>query len=499
MAQEGVQIKYTSDDSDLVASQRRQIAAQDKVIGRLREQKKVQDESDASNRRLVGTLMTGAKAYLGMLAGGGGVLATQKMITAELQKQVDLQDKQSRAQTTQAQAEAQLRRNLVGMDEAQIRQITEQQIPEMARRTGVSQKDLTLASAQAVSQSGGNVNAAMRAVEIAAQFMPDQPGSLGLSSGALLAMGQATGTQDATVNLGLLSKIGQLSPIADAGMQARNIPKAVIGQLAHGSSAQGAGALFASLAFGAADVTGESSGTAAISLAEQMKGFGGLAGIDSTRGRIAALQRDPAMAQRFLAGASFEKKFSGVIEQLLTDPSSAVARAYSSNLTSIADADLGAVGRSAIQTVSAGRFASAEDLRRRMAVAVESNLTTDPNAGIAGVVANELPELIDSAGASGAMVKRYRKFEQKLTAGNPAGVLTSAINQLSQDIRLLVEGRTVVAGDAVGGFVSTQVGGGSPEEVRMAETLTQIRNLLEQQLQNMESPGEAGREAGLAQ
>jgi len=206
-------------------------------------------------------------------------------------------------------------------------------VTNIAREAKVDEKFVAQAMASALSASGGNIEAAKAAVRGAAEFLSDKPTEIAGYAGSLLDLAKVTGTSNAETNKGLLLLVGSLSRVVNPQQQAMNIPRSLIGQMAFGATPRGAAALFAALTTGSGDITGATSGTGAVSLAQQLEAF--LPDRKTLQERIAALQSSPELAQQFLAQASFEKTVLGPIRQLLTDPNSPIAKQFRENLARI--------------------------------------------------------------------------------------------------------------------------------------------------------------------
>lgn len=286
---------------------------------------------------------------LGTAIGGIGVSAAAvfKVIRDELAATQDRVDATVKRQISVGASRNVVIRNLPGASDALQRNVLLQN-QRLVGSTGVSEVDINLARAEALSASGGDVSGSRAAVDIAAQFLPDQPGQIGAFAGSLLDLSKVTGTRNARVNLGLLTSVGGLSRVVDPSAQAQNIPSALIGAKSFGTSTQTGAALFGALSEGSADITGATSGTGLVALAQQLQELGDeqfagkkfipeLAGTGSTLERIRLLQGNRDVARRFVANASFEKKVLGPITDLLLNRRSDTAKAFESKLSAIPD------------------------------------------------------------------------------------------------------------------------------------------------------------------
>lgn len=310
-----------------------------------------------------------------------------ELITEELRVQQEMIDKRTAAQMSVGESRNVLLRNLVGQDETTIRE-TLQSAARIATETGVSEVAINQALASAVSATSGNIPLSIDLVRDAAKFLSDRPSEIGEFAGTLGDLTRVTGTADARTSLGLLSRVGRLSRITSQALQARNIAPALVGTMAFGGDAPTSGALFAALTTGTGDVSGERTGTALISLAQQLdeaaqgkgvfaKDFkpGDIQG-DTLAERIRFLQQHRELAQRFVDRASFERKAVGAITQLLTDPASQIAREFAAGQSQFGDlAALRATGDEAIDIFRLNALQGVSERRRRIERAAESSLT----------------------------------------------------------------------------------------------------------------------------
>lgn len=313
-----------------------------------------------------------------------GIASAIGLINRQLQETLRLQEEAAQTQVTLASAQRDLVRNLPGRSAADVNR-TLTAAGTIARDTGVSEVIINQALASAVSASGGAIDPSIAAVRQSAMFLADKPDAIAEFAGALLDIGKVTGRpDDALVNQGLLTFVGAMSRVVDPGRMAKNIPRALIGASKFGATPQQAAALFAVQTVGAADITGEMSGTAVISLVQQMEEFFKGGGGDFGQ-RLAALHADPRLAQRFLKGASFERTSVGPIRELISDPNSPMARLFRENLATMPAelGDLGGVAGAHLAALQGGRFEPIAEFARLGAVTKESLESVSPGAAIA--------------------------------------------------------------------------------------------------------------------
>lgn len=362
-----------------------------------KEQQRLRDEYERTRQKIDDVGKQGEQTFsIDRLAkyalGFVSIHKAVQLITEELRVQQEMIDRRAATQVTVGESRNVLLRNLVGQDEATIRG-TLQSAAQIATDTGVSEVAINQALASAVSATGGNIPLAVDLVRDAAKFLADRPAEIGEFAGTLGDLTRVTNVADARTSLGLLSRVGQLSRITSPALQARNIAPALIGTMAFGGDAATSGALFAALTTGTGDVSGERTGTALISLAQQLdeaaRGAGTFAKTfqpgeiqgTSLAERIRFLQQQPELARRFVERASFERKAVGPIRQLLTEPDSQIARELAAAQQQFGDlAALRAVGDEALAVFAMNQLQPVSDRRRRIQRAMEQLQTRRPEA-----------------------------------------------------------------------------------------------------------------------
>jgi hypothetical protein len=183
-----------------------------------------------------GTLLGGLATKV--IAYGGSFLtihAAVRAITTELQAQQELIDKRVATQLTVGESRNVLLRNLIGREDAIP--AVQAAATSIAGETGLSEVPINLALAQAVSATGVNVPLSIDLVKMAAKFLKDRPQEIGGFAGTLGDLTRVTQSNDPLVQLGLLSKVGQLSRVVSPQLQAKNIAPALINTMPFGGSA----------------------------------------------------------------------------------------------------------------------------------------------------------------------------------------------------------------------------------------------------------------------
>lgn len=396
-----------------------------------------------------------AKSLLGnfaTVAGGitAGVAIGIKAITDELRAAQELANKAAATQISVAASRNVVIRNLPGASDTQINQVLRENA-ELAAKTGVSEKSINQARASALSASGGNVAASLKATEIAARFLSDRPDEIGDFAGSLLDLSKVTGVTDARVNLGLLSAVGGLSRITDQRQQATNIPAALIGAREFGFSTAEAASIFSAITTASGDITGAQSGTATIQLAKQLENYDGpngeLAGL-STGEKLRRLQRDSGepggLRDKFFQDASFEAKAYGPIRALLSNSNSEAAKAFEENLRAIPEVSgLGARGDQALAAFSVNPLERRARVQRGLATLEEEALIAADGGFLNDEEVESLRNILNSVtgGGAGVGISAARGLDRKLSIDEAIGLVQGKIPFLQIDQSLGVDNK----------------------------------------------------------
>ena len=392
--------------------------------------KKAKDAFDP--KKLIKPMVTG-------LVGTGGLLLAIRAVGAEFDKLKRTQESAATAQLTLSQARAQLAINLPGKTPGQVTAF-QQQLGQLATKTNVRQSVLTSGAASAVSAAAGDIPLALSAVGAAARILPLHPGQQIDLAGALVDLASLTGSKDIRVSAGVMQFIGGLGRVVKPLQQARNIPAAMKSLRTLGGTVTGAGALFATLTTLAADPLGESSRTASIQLASQLRDF--LPGDLTIRQRIKRVQSDPTLRENFLAGASFEARFKAPIEQLVT-PGTEAARLFKSNVAAFPKSNAGFIREfdATLARLAADPLAENAQIGRVFGAGAEQVRTTRARAGRASIVRQGLSDVLDATGRgaiSGRVGGVLFEIESGMGRRRPVAVAAGAI----EDRIAVLEGPT---------------------------------------------------------
>lgn len=458
--------------------------------------KDIEGNTGKASNKLSEAFGSGKAALLGAFATSAGAVAASiglviKTLIDEMRAAQELADKASATQLSVAASRNVVIRNLPGADDATIRQVLGENAG-LAAATGVSETAINQARASALSASGGNIEASRRATEIAARFLSDRPSEIGDFAGSLLDLSKVTGSTDARVNLGLLSTVGGLSRITGQREQATSIAPALIGAREFGFSTSESAALFSAITTASGDLTGRQSGTATIQLAKQLEAFNPeqLAGM-TTGQKLAALQSNRALADQFMADASFEAKSFGPIRSLLTNPQSYAARQYRSNLTALPGTQgLRAKGQRSLDAFSVNTLESVAAVDRAISSTLEQ-LELDAPATASTEQIRRIQQILQLSGSS-ATGARLRTSLQRYANGDSTIALDELASLVSPVIADLRDGSTrseFVSGGTFGGVTITKKVPATEGELKNAELLEQLLQELKRNTTATEQSG----------
>ena len=258
-------------------------------LGELLKEKAIDDETHARaiqrQKDLYNQATNSSKSYLSGLSSGtmqvlagltgigtviGGIMAVATQLRAEYQNLVSRQKTAADRQIDTAAAQRAAIGNLGQDPNMSVAQLNEQ-VAKISAETGVNQKDIFEAASSALSARGQlSAQDALDSVRLAALNAPDDVAGLKTMSGSLLDM-QKKGGGTTTANIGMFIAAKQAARVETNQAFSQNIIPAATGVQEFGDSPQQALALTAAITQGMGDTQGAMSGTAAISLAQQLE------------------------------------------------------------------------------------------------------------------------------------------------------------------------------------------------------------------------------------
>lgn len=429
----------------------------------------------------VGGLVSRLGGLGGALTVGGALFAGLRAFRAELEGIRQLQDDAFREQVTLASAQRSLRLNLVGSSDEEVA-ATVAGADAIAGRRGTDQAQTTLAVADAISARGGNREEALALVDLAAQIRPDRPEELGNIAGAVGDVQSSIDTDSPLEALGFLQTVGALSRVADAGQQFRSIPQAVTGITAAGFSPAEAGALFSAQTIGSADTQGNSSVTASILFAEQVRAFFAELQRPETGGAaIRALQQDDALGEQFIESLTGEAAQLAPLRDLVRG-GNAQADRFDQFAGAIGGADLSSQAQASLDLLASGVVEGVARLERELSAARGRLLSADSESGLGGVLRDGVVPLLEASGETGLAATLNGLTQEALTLGGTARQIDQAVGLIESRIseRLRTIGRNAnVAGPFAPATLTPRVPSTEDREVAatLAEVVTRLRDI----------------------
>lgn len=336
------------------------IAKNAELEGKLRQ---VSQEGAGGQDKMAAAVDRGIDRIRNMLMTYISVNAVIKAGNDLLEHRNRLEQESLGAKMTIADAQAQMRQNMIGISlDAQNRYIAD--VAEIARRSGVSPEVMYRAGASGISGTGGD---ARRAIEILEQLAPLFRGQqmeqqLEPAAGAVGDIMKITRDPDVAANIGLVLNTMKQARITSLE-KFKNVAPGLVAatqydtQTNRSEATREAAALFAAIGQGIADPEGATTKTALAALSKQLETLlpeGDVldpsgqvlrrgTGLQTNMQRIRAVQGDVKLQREFFQGyttenvdqASFRAPVYAAIRAMLTDPDSTINRELAKNLQEI--------------------------------------------------------------------------------------------------------------------------------------------------------------------
>jgi hypothetical protein len=292
---------------------------QDTYNRQLQMQKQRMEEVEGSTKKAAGSIENFIKGFAGFV----GIQTLISGVRSELEMLRKLADDARLENVSFAQVVSDTR-NAFTADDTLSSADLEQRIIAGGEASRTSPKVFGAAMQDVFSAKGTASNE--EAIQAAIAAFQLNPGDL--ESGRTLAaraldVRQATGSTDMMANLGFMQQIQQNARVTNLRQVGQNIMPGVAGVMTAGDTPEQAAEFMTTLNSLMQDAEGAMTRTAGVSLSQQLREFMPDGG--STAERLSALQQDPAQAQKFLKGASFERAAAPFIEQLVTGDPRALA------------------------------------------------------------------------------------------------------------------------------------------------------------------------------
>ncbi len=489
-----VAVVMTSQDAQLWQGMQKIIAQQTKMEKGFKKVGQGARQAGAQSKRAFGS---SGMATLAKFTGGlATVSGAYRLITAEIRQMLEVQERAKETTMTLADAQIKFRRNLGATTDEQ-RKWADAQIAAISAREKVPERDLYLRASTAISAKGALPSeAAMRAVAVSAELVPEDPEAGTAVAGAILDLMKITGDKRARANMGLLQGIAERARVTDLAKIAENVAPTMTAVTMRGDTPQEAGALWAAITGAAADPTGRKSKTGTIGLAEQLAKFlprettykwdkkgkriedvvG--TGLASTRERIFAIQKDRNLFEQFMQGASFEKQTAGAIEGLLTGKGAA-AGAYSQFLRTMPTVAQGEqIYAGKLKQIQAGSIQQTAQFNRALEASTERLQTINQPGARRAIAIKGFTDILKDTGQGWAVTK----MRQAGFWGRGGGITELQEEAEEQARRLLAPKPQGLVGHAIGGIEPTPRMRPYAEptelQVRQAEVLGELAKVL---------------------
>lgn len=435
----------------------------------LRDEQRVQDRASEAVRghttQLAG-LAAAARGVLPALGASAGILGAYRLIKAELDAIIDRQEKAFRTQVDLATAQRQVIKNLPGASSEDIDRVFAA-ATDISIRRGVPQPQVLVSLAAALSGTAGDIPGSIAAVDLASQFSSEDPGQIAGVAGGIADISSSIGTKDTLEAFGFQSTVAGLSRVANPERQAKNIPPAIAGLTSAELTPAEAGALFAALTNASKDVTGEQSGTAAISFANRVNDlFRELGRPERGGAAIRALQAEPELARQFIEGGEIvqggkrvrlpeltaEAKSINALRDLLQKPGSEIARNFTAFQGRFGDSDrLRSTAQTQLSELSRGTVQETAEIARRLETSAGALQSIDTAGGRAGAVRSGIIDVLKASG-EGALATKIDNLQFNLGGGLNDEAVTAAIQLLRRRRGELLAPAPPFRGGQFGGF-----------------------------------------------
>lgn len=287
------------------------------------------EKASSHGEGIVASGLKAAAAYL-------SVQRALQLVNNEIRNKIELDRKSADAVRSQAKIREDISLNLGASTPAEIADIRAG-ATKISRARNVPQSQIEAAIPGLTSSKGNLTNAQMMSnLDIAAAAAPNNPETMAALALGLNNTARLTGSTSAVENFGFQLGLGQSAQVASLADINEYLIRGAVGVKGFGATAAEAGSLVSTLSTGMGDTSGRMSGTAGISLAEQLaKAFPekdtykydehGRKKIDK-RGTgftspdqiIHYLQQNPAARDRFMSEASFEHAAYIPVRDILT-------------------------------------------------------------------------------------------------------------------------------------------------------------------------------------
>lgn len=444
------------------------------------ETKKLSETGDAADKSggLVGGLTGKMTAFVGGLASATTAIS---LLRNEYDALIERQGKARDANIGLAGQQEALLMNLGGADAAGVLK----NIQDLSVKSGVKEENITAAVNDAMAARADlGVDQVVNAVGSVSKIRKLAPQEMAGLAAATIDTQKQTGL-GTDQSLGFLLQLQGQARTKNLKFLAENFTPAVGGVMNFGADRQTAGALLSSLSHGMGDTTGAMSATSAIQLSKQLRSFAPGQDIGKS---IEALQRDPELREKFLAGASFEAKALPAVESLLSGGTQ--AKQFEAARKALS-ADPTTALNDAIKARTASPSIGLAELDLSLGNVTNQIATQDKRGAESAIVRERMAEIRKQMGGSDIGNRISGLIDEVTSNGMHTGA--DAVGKLEQQSKLLSQGRDaqteafrssrgMAAGPAqFDAMVKANLE--NPEFVRQAKLMEQMVALLKTQLE----------------
>lgn len=430
---------FASDDKDV----QRAFASMQKEMVRLKEANRQLAEQTKQGAKESQSFFDGGVAGLAKMAAGYLTLETAiSKVTEKLVAQAAQEEKLKQlavdATEQRAKALAGFTRNAGFIDSKELQSL-KSQVVDISRETGVSTDVLFPAAGAALSAKGSLTNKqAMAALRQAALATPEgDAATVEQLTGGLLDIAKLSGSGDARRNFGLLAGVAANARVTDIGKIAKNAVPGATAVRQQGGTAAEALAIVATMTSLLDDQEGAVSRTAAVKLSEELAKQ--LPKLASPVERIRAMQADPALRKKFLAGWT-ETTTLGGVRQLLEG--GRAAELLNQNIAAIPNEDAVAKGDQLIANLQQQREVAIARTKGRLAAGAEEMAVGDVSRAWQGAIEPKLKDILRQTGMDPGKLEWVAGGKGKVFDSDFVNLVESGMDPRAAAYRLLL-GRRV--------------------------------------------------------
>lgn len=393
MSTNTAEIKWNSDSSaverTLESVQRGMEAIARKMDTVEQKSKKMTDTAKGGLADAAGGALNFAGALTGVGSASAGVLMVANALKAEYDELIRRQAETAKTQRGAGEAMREVRKAFQD-DRTMTAAQMEDRVADVASRANSSVVTVAPAAQAAFSAKGELTNAeAMSFVETAARLAPNNSGEMTTLAGRYIDVAKATGQKDPRAIAAWLNAVQRGSRIENMQNVGTNAVPAINSLLTVGDSPEQAAEMFNVLNQMMADKEGSQTRTAIVNTANQLQEF--LPNLGNTPERVAALQRDAKLREKFFKKASFDAASGNFVKNWLSGDAKARGfQAAAEASTPALDGRMAAQFEQDLRFINGGKFQGLVDAEQGGQAAAEKRALDDRIGGLRGQIRGEL-------------------------------------------------------------------------------------------------------------